>query len=459
MRRILLASLALMCAIPGAVFAQSAGRTCGFSILQQKDPVKWNALRDQHNTLAAQVAAGSTTPGNAQAKIAAVPTIPVVFHFVLTQTQFNRIGGNAGIAQRVDSQMAVLNRDFNRRNADSSTIPSVFKPYYANVGIPFGIAHTSPTGTSTTGIEVKVLAPGADSFYSLDNYCADAKVNTTKGLTAWDPNKYLNIWVINITFPGFGEVLGVTTPPTFKNQTFDGHFFTPGEIGIVLNYGATGKRRTASDYYIAQTDLGRTLTHEVGHYFELWHIWGDDDGACPGSATYFDDGIADTPPQGGENQGCPAFPHASCSATVAPNGDMFMNYMDYTVDACMKMFTAGQATMMNAQLVAGAPSYSLTQNPQLTQWPTSVSKLDYDASLVIAPNPTKGNLTVSFLSAPKELKAVTVVNTLGQTILNAAVNDANQTSYNFNLSGMSPGLYFVQCTFAEGKISKKIVLQ
>ena len=83
---------------------------------------------------------------------------------------------------------------------------------------------------------------------------------------------------------------------------------------------------------------GLTIVHELGHYFNLEHIWGDDNGACPGDAGYSDDGVNDTPIQKDENYGCPTFPSVSCSVS-APNGDMFMNYMDYCDDVCLTMFT------------------------------------------------------------------------------------------------------------------------
>jgi hypothetical protein len=109
--------------------------------------------------------------------------------------------------------------------------------------------------------------------------------------------------------------------------------------GVVILHSAFGTTGTAA----APFDRGRTATHEIGHWLNLFHIWGDDGTGCNGT-----DEVDDTPNQADENTGCPGFPSPSCAND--PNGDMFMNYMDYTDDACMFMFTAGQVTRMQAAL-------------------------------------------------------------------------------------------------------------
>ncbi|MBU3677068.1 MAG: T9SS type A sorting domain-containing protein, partial [Chitinophagaceae bacterium] len=139
--------------------------------------------------------------------------------------------------------------------------------------------------------------------------------------------------------------------------------------GVVINYTATGNIGTAAAPY----NKGRTATHEVGHWLNLYHIWGDDGTGCNGS-----DLVGDTPNQGGPNYGCPTFPKLSC--TNGPNGDMHMNYMDYTDDACMYMFTTGQKARVDALFAAGgARAALLTSNgctpptPLLCGVPSNVS--------------------------------------------------------------------------------------
>jgi hypothetical protein len=133
---------------------------------------------------------------------------------------------------------------------------------------------------------------------------------------------------------------------------------------VILN-SAFGNIGTATDPF----DLGRTTTHEVGHWLNLFHIWGDDGTGCKGS-----DLCPDTPNQASENYGKPAFPHISCKN--GPNGDMFMNYMDYVDDDAMMMFTSGQAARMNAALngrrkllFAALPKFPGNLGPSKTKKP------------------------------------------------------------------------------------------
>jgi hypothetical protein len=160
------------------------------------------------------------------------------------------------------------------------------------------------------------------------------KSSSTGGSNAWDRNKYLNIWVCDIS----GGILGYAQFPGGSAST----------DGVVVDYQYFGTIGTAT----APFNKGRTATHEVGHWLNLYHIWGDDGTGCTGS-----DLVSDTPNQADQNYGCPAFPQVSCSN--GPNGDMFMNYMDYTDDACMFMFSTGQATRMQALFAAGGARASL----------------------------------------------------------------------------------------------------
>ena len=154
------------------------------------------------------------------------------------------------------------------------------------------------------------------------------KKSNRGGSDAIDPATKLNIWVCNL---GQG-LLGYAQFPGGN----------PSTDGVVILYSAFGSKNIfKTGRYSTPYDLGRTATHEVGHWLNLRHIWGDDGGACSGS-----DLVDDTPNQGDENYGVPSFPTVSCSN--GPNGDMFMNYMDYTDDRGMYMFTALQKSRMEA---------------------------------------------------------------------------------------------------------------
>jgi hypothetical protein len=153
------------------------------------------------------------------------------------------------------------------------------------------------------------------------------KAAASGGHTPWDVQKYLNVWVVNYT----DGTLGYGTFPSM-----------PASIqGVVCDYRAFGTVGTLTPH----AALGRTMTHEVGHWLNLLHIWGDDGTACTGS-----DSVTDTPNQAGSSPfgPCRTFPAVSCSN--GPNGDMFMNYMDYSADECMNTFTAGQVARMDAAL-------------------------------------------------------------------------------------------------------------
>jgi len=249
----------------------------------------------------------STTKSIAMAKI-----IPVVFHVI------HQYGvENITRAQCLD-QIRVLNEDFRRLNLDTGNTPAVFKPLAADCNIEFKIAQLDPNGNCTDGV---------NRIYS--GMTVGARDNV-KSLIYWDRSKYLNIWVVkNITGgSGTGYVIGFAQFPGGTAST----------DGVVVKYDFVGNIGAAAE------KKGRTATHEVGHWLNLRHIWGDDGTACTGS-----DNVSDTPNQGAENfSTCPTFPHISCNN--GPNGDMYSNYMDYTSATCQNMFSQGQSTRMNASL-------------------------------------------------------------------------------------------------------------
>ncbi|MET8768003.1 zinc metalloprotease [Streptomyces sp. NPDC004658] len=239
--------------------------------------------------------------------------IPVVVHVV-----FNTPEQNIGDAQ-IQSQIDVLNKDYRAANPDVSRVPDVWKDLVADTRVEFHLARTDSLGRPTNGI-TRTETPHRD--FDTDDM---VKFSLSGGMDAWPANTYLNIWVCQLR----RGLLGYAQFPGGAAST----------DGVVITYSAFGTTGTAT----APFNGGRTATHEIGHWLNLRHIWGDDDEGCSGS-----DFVADTPNQAGPNLGSPAFPHVTCGN--APNGDMFMNYMDYTDDAAMFMFTKGQAARMDAAL-------------------------------------------------------------------------------------------------------------
>ena len=247
-----------------------------------------------------------------EARRPGITTIPVVVHVV-----HNSASENISATQ-IKSQIAVLNKDYMAKNPDKSKVPSVWKGLVADGGIQFALAKKDPKGKPTTGItrtKTKRTSFGTDD---------GVKSTARGGINAWPTRRYLNIWVCTLA----GGLLGYAQFPGGPAKT-DG--------AVILNT-AFGTKGTATPPF----NLGRTATHEIGHWLNLRHIWGDTED-CSGS-----DFVADTPNAEGPNYGKPKFPHVSCNN--GPNGDMFMNYMDYVDDEAMFMYTTQQVARMTAAL-------------------------------------------------------------------------------------------------------------
>lgn len=322
MKKLMLSLLAL--AVTVTVFAQSntPHRICGamenLERLKQLDPKLESRMQDIRNFTDNYIA---NNPSGERAII----TIPVVFHVV-----YNTSSQNISDAQ-CQYQIDQLNLDFALLNPDAANTPAIFSGLKSATNLRFCLATRDPNGNATTGVERRSTT--TTSFSTNDNI----KHTSTGGMDAWSASSYLNIWTGNLS----GGVLGYAQFPGGPAST-DGVVFAYGTIGSVAHPG------TATPYH-----LGRTATHEIGHWAGLYHIWGDDGTSCSGS-----DLIGDTPNQADENYGCPSYPNPSCSNT----SDMYMNYMDYTDDVCMFMFTAGQAAVSNALFVSGGARFSLASS-------------------------------------------------------------------------------------------------
>jgi hypothetical protein len=235
-------------------------------------------------------------------KKAKVVTVKTIVHVVYKTDEQN-------ISQsQIESQIKALNKDFRATNPDRKQTPEPWKGLVTDTHIQFRLAKVTRTKTSKNG-------------FSFDD---GVKATATGGIPPQDPTTHLNMWVCALT----GGLLGYAQFPGGPAAT----------DGVVINYRAFGTTGTAQ----APFDKGRTATHEVGHYLNLRHIWGDTPD-CSGS-----DMASDTPNCAGPNTGTPRWPVVTCNN--GPNGDMFMNYMDYTDDAAMYMFTAQQVLRMRTAL-------------------------------------------------------------------------------------------------------------
>jgi hypothetical protein len=257
---------------------------------------------------------------NLQRTNTATYIIPVVFHVIHTGG-----AGNISDAQIMD-QISILNKEFPRQQADTSLTPAAFKALAAPFSVEFRLATIDPSGNCTNGI---------NRIYSTTSTCS-VDEDAIKSLSYWPSNKYLNIWLVESM-----HYWGSTSCNGGGYATFPGGAATLDGINIrsdLISSIGTSATNTGWGNF-----RGRYLIHELGHWFNLRHIWGD--------ANCGDDLIADTPPAEQDNYGCPSFPQKPFNACGGDgNGEMFTNYMDYTNGSCLNMFTIGQVTRMTAAI-------------------------------------------------------------------------------------------------------------
>src|SRR5687767_10114421 len=262
------------------------------------DSATQNLMAQMESTVQAYIAGN---PDIASSSSRTIVTVPVVFHVL-----YNTAEQNISTAQ-IQSQVDVLNEDFTAANADAAYVPSAFQSLIGNANIHFVLAARDPSGSATTGI--------TRTFTSVTSFSTNTPIYFTSmgGHDAWPASQYLNIWVCNKSGGA-----GYSSYPWSGSPTTD---------GVIIKYNYVGRVAPFINNWNYQK--GRTVTHEVGHWLGLIHTWGD---ASCGS-----DLVGDTPQQTSANSSCPTFPHVS-SCSPNSNGDMYMNYMDYTNDNCRNMF-------------------------------------------------------------------------------------------------------------------------
>lgn len=330
--------------------------------------------------------------------------IPVVVHVVLS---------NPALVtdQQIYDQLASLNLDYISTNTDLNKVPAVWQPRIGNSEIQFCLAVRTPDGDPSSGITRTTTSHGA---FSVTSSASDVKYTASGGAPGWDNTRYLNVWVCDLA----SDYLGVATPP--------GNIFPAAEDGVVVDFRAFGRQGSAQ----APFNLGRTLTHEVGHFFGLRHTWADDSGGCTQ-----DDGVDDTPVQGDHTYNCPTFPLTDNCTTTAP-GIMFMNYMDYVNDACMYLFTTGQTDRMRNAIDAQRASL-ITSNGC-----TPVNLQTRDAGITAVSQPQ------GYLCDIAQTPIVTLKNRGSATLTSAAIRYTinGGTPVNYNWAGSLTALQQTEVT-------------
>ena len=251
--------------------------------------------------------------GQAMRLVGDTMEIPVVVN-VLYKTAAENISDG-----QIASQIAVLNEDYQMKNGDHTKVPAEFSPVKGAMPIKFVLDRV-------------VRKQSSKSSWGTNDAM---KKSSSGGIDPTNPTTMLNMWSCNLgrSLLGYAQFPGGS----------------PATDGVVILYSSFGSRdKFPGGTYIANYDKGRTATHEVGHWLNLRHIWGD--------ATCGNDLVGDTPTHNTSNGGCPAAGHRStCTGTPL---EMWMNYMDYTYDGCMYMFSQGQVARMNAVFTTGGPRAS-----------------------------------------------------------------------------------------------------
>ena len=356
MKRLIILSMLLTLWLPAAI-AQEPHR-CGADAYREWYAREYPELAERARQW--QLEMDAWTPDAAQLRAQIV--IPVVVH-VVYQQEYQNIS-----QEQIESQIAVLNDDYRAKNANIGIVPAFFQSLVADVGIEFCLATIDPEGAPSSGVT------RAQTLQDDIGLSTDVHYALQGGTNAWDPERYLNIWVADMgeNIVGRGSFPG-TTPPSEDGVVIDPRYF-----------GTTGLAAVSAPYH-----LGRTAVHEIGHYFNLSHPWGSGTPSCDG-----DDGVADTPVSSKNflNE-CPNTPQASCGTL-----DMYTNYMYYTDDACLAQFTPGQKLRILAAL--NGPRAGLLGGDicQPMQPPLPGDSLAFS----ILPNPSAGSALLQCLGEEDE---------------------------------------------------------
>lgn len=358
-----------------------------------------------------------------QAKSGALVTIPVVVHVL-----YNNATENVSNEQ-IQSQIDALNEDFRLLNSDSLDDTHPFWWYTADTQIEFCLASIDPNGNATSGI--------TRTFTNITGFTGDGteKFTSLGGKNNWDPTKYLNMWVCDLS--GAGSLLGYAAFPSDLTAY-------PDEDGVVIHYQAFGYVGTAGTGGFSGNDLGRTGTHEVGHWLNLRHIWGDE--ICG------DDFVPDTQIAEEANYLCPSFPQNPWSTCGSDgDGEMYMNYMDYVDDYCMVMFTYDQGTRMLSTLF-GARDGLLTSPGCGT---ISVTEYLAENSFNLYPNPSEGTVVInSQMDGIKDVK-ISLFDLQGKEL---QTFENNSFPFEINLSELPNGSYLIKFQTGYQTLTKKLFL-
>lgn len=340
-------------------------------------------------------------------------TIPLVVHVV-----WKNSAENISDAQ-IQSQIEVLNRDFNAENEEVATLPAQFDHLSANLEISFCLTAITRTQTAFNGI--------GNAFVN-ENGTLKRRVcyHPLGGHDAIDPEHYLNIWISARSDGAAGDATYPSTAQTHPAE--DGVFIAPEYFGTIGT--------TAVPY-----DKGRTVTHEIGHYLGLRHLWGD---GGENTLCQNDDGVSDTPKQQYTYfSECPTHPSFSCGSA-----DMFMNFMNYTNDACMAMFSLGQQALIQATL--GGQRAGLLEG---TCDPVSSTLVEEQDGFHILGKPSK---EISLLLPEKALVKIAIFDLSGRLVWEEKRYGGGIIP--LTIANLHAGVFFLVLEYPEKILTRKLII-
>lgn len=335
------------------------------------------------------------------------PTVPVVVHVV-----WNTAAENIPDAV-VQAFVLQLDQDFNQMNPNLGTVRPAFTSSIADVGIRFCLAQTDPSGNPTTGITRTFTST---TWFDPNNQPHSMK-GPPNGISAWDPTRYLNIWVCDIVGSSGNIVSGYTYLPV-------GGMVGSWQDGLVI------------DYYYGTQPSARTPTHEAGHYFGLRHTF-------DGNSCSADDGFADTPNTNSPTWNCSNTSLMKCGVLT-----QYENYMDYS--GCTAMFTQQQASYMSG--VLNGVRSSLLSSGACQAGPTAVG--DRSVPVVTAhPNPASDWISVS--TGGVMAGQMMITDGTGRTMLQQAVHAEPLV---IDVSGFDAGVYHLRLENATSTVVRQFIV-
>lgn len=365
--------------------------------------------------------------------------IPVVIHILYSNQNMNLDDSV------IINQINILNQDFRRRNPDTTLTRDVFKARAADANVEFYLAGIDPLGNPTNGI----TRTQSSANFALSVFNNNVKQTSAGGIDAWPTERYLNIWVCDLSIFGSPVILGYATPPEGAPNWPEGS--GPAESrfdGVVVHYQVFGSNNPTRPENLSEVAAGRTTTHEIGHYLGLRHIWGDGGGFGGGDGCDVDDGIADTPNAAAASQQTCNYNSNTCVDTPVDEPDMIENYMDYSDERCMNMFSKGQVNAIRyclenfrPELIDpnNAPIGIFEQNGMKRAW--NVFPNPFQDVLKISLNEFIDDVTVSISSLDGKVYFKTTLNfsefehkiidlaTLNKGIYILSLDDKSSTSY------------------------------